>query len=215
MPQLRFRDLGLQHYQPVFEKMQAFTAERNNQSDDEIWFLQHHPVYTLGLKGDRQHLLNPHDIPVVQTDRGGQVTYHGPGQITAYLMLDIQRYGLGVQSFVSIIEQAIIRTLAELGIAGQLKENAPGVYVQGKKIASLGLKIKKNFSYHGLALNVEMDKTPFTWINPCGFHGLEMCQVADFVPCNNIDKIMNLLKNELYTTLHDRLISFAKGGHST
>ena len=159
--------------------MKQFTAARNADTRDEIWLLQHPPVYTQGLAGKPEHLLRSTDIPVVKIDRGGQITYHGPGQIIAYLLLDMRRWKLNVRELVRLMEQAVIDLLAEYGVAAQGREDAPGVYVADAKIASLGLKIKKGCCYHGLALNVDMDLTPFTNINPCGFAGLRVTQARD------------------------------------
>jgi lipoyl(octanoyl) transferase len=175
---VRRRYLGLADYQTTFDAMKAYTAARDDHSDDELWILEHPPVFTQGLSGKAEHILVPSDIPIVQIDRGGQVTYHGPGQIVVYLLLDIRRLGLGVRALVTLIEQALIRTLASYGIEACADPEAPGVYVDGRKIASLGLKISRGCSYHGLALNVDMDLTPFQTINPCGYAGLEVTSLA-------------------------------------
>ena len=173
-PSLKF--LGFVEYAPTLQAMQQFTAQRNAGTHDEIWLLQHPPVYTQGLAGKPEHLLRASDIPVVKIDRGGQITYHGPGQIVAYLLLDMRRWKLNVRELVRVMEQAVIELLAEHGVVAQGREDAPGVYVADAKIASLGLKIKNGCCYHGLALNVDMDLTPFTNINPCGFAGLRVTQ---------------------------------------
>lgn len=173
------RDLGVQPYETTWQAMQRFTLERDAEALDEIWFTEHPAVYTLGLNGKREHLLNTGDIPVVGTDRGGQVTYHGPGQLVVYTLLDIKRLNLGVRQLVTTLEQAMIATLAHYGISAAARPDAPGVYVDGKKIGSIGLRIKKNCSYHGLSLNNNMDLRPFDRINTCGYPGLEVTQLAD------------------------------------
>jgi lipoyl(octanoyl) transferase len=162
--------------------MKRFTATRDEQSADELWCLEHPRVFTQGQAGKAEHVLMPGDIPVIQVDRGGQVTYHGPGQLVVYLLLDLPRKGLGVRALVDQIEQAIVRTLADLGVSAAPRADAPGVYVDGAKIASLGLRVRRGCSFHGLALNVDMDLEPFSRINPCGHAGMPMCQVRDFVP---------------------------------
>jgi lipoyl(octanoyl) transferase len=177
MNKLVVRDLGLVDYSPVHKAMQAFIDQRNEQTSDEIWVLNHYPVFTQGQAGKAEHILAAGDIPVVQTERGGQVTYHGPGQLVLYPMLDTKRLKIGVRDLVSLIEDAMVETLSELGIKANADPDAPGVYVNRKKIASLGLRIRKGFSFHGLAINVDMDMQPFSRINPCGYQGLEMTQV--------------------------------------
>jgi lipoyl(octanoyl) transferase len=166
---LTIRNLGLQDYETSWQAMQRFTQERNADTPDELWIVEHFPVYTLGLSGKREHLLNTGNIPVINSDRGGQVTYHGPGQLVIYSLLDIKRLNLGVRQLVTILEQAMIGTLADNGIIAVSKADAPGVYVNDKKIGSIGLRIKKNCSYHGLSLNNDMDLSPFDHINTCGY----------------------------------------------
>lgn len=178
---LGVRELGLVEYQTAWQAMQRFTNERLPVTADEIWLLQHPPVFTQGQAGKAEHLLLPGDIPVIQADRGGQVTYHGPGQLVCYLMLDVRRLGFGVRELVSRIEQSLIDVLASYGVKAAAKPDAPGVYVNGAKIASLGLRIRNGRSFHGLALNVDMDLEPFQRINPCGYAGLSMTQMADVV----------------------------------
>ena len=173
------RRLGRVDYQPTVLAMQRFTAERTAETEDEIWLLEHPPVYTLGLAADRAHLLVPGDIPVVQTDRGGQVTYHGPGQLVIYPLVDVRRLDLSVRALVMLLEQVVIDYVAGYGIAARGRRDAPGVYVDGRKLASLGLRIRRGATYHGLAFNVNMDLAPFTQINPCGIAGLEVTQLAD------------------------------------
>lgn len=173
------RHLGLQAYESVWGDMQRFTAERAPETVDEIWITEHPPVYTLGLNGKHEHLLKAHDIPLVETDRGGQITYHGPGQLVVYLLVDLRRVALGPRQVVSLLENTMVDVLRQYGIAAQARADAPGVYVDGKKIGSLGLRIKRGCSYHGLSLNNAMDLTPFRNINPCGHAGLEVTQLAD------------------------------------
>ena len=172
------RHLGIRPYLDTWQAMQSFTDRRDASTPDEIWLLQHEAVYTQGQAGKAEHLLHPTEIPVVQSDRGGQITYHGPGQLIAYLLLDVRRKGLGVRQLVTAMEQAVIGVLASAGIDAAAKPDAPGVYVNGAKIASLGLRIRRGCSFHGLALNVDLDLTPFTHINPCGYAGLAMTSTA-------------------------------------
>ncbi|XXF08009.1 lipoyl(octanoyl) transferase LipB [Pseudomonas sp. D2-3] len=175
------RHLGQVDYLPTLEAMRRLTAERDEATPDEIWLLQHPQVFTQGQAGKPEHLLAPGDIPVVQVERGGQVTYHGPGQLVGYLMLDLRRLDLGVRELVTIMEQALVEVLASYGVEAAPKADAPGVYVKGDKIASLGLRVRRGCSFHGLALNVDMDMTPFQRINPCGYAGLQMTQLRDLV----------------------------------
>jgi lipoyl(octanoyl) transferase len=178
MPAPQLRHLGPVPYEPTWRAMQRLTDERGPHTPDEIWFLEHSPVFTLGMSGERMHLLAPGEIPVVQTDRGGQVTYHGPGQLVVYALIDLRRAGFGVRDVVSALERAVIGYCAELGIEAQCRRGAPGVYVAERKLASVGIRIRRGASYHGLALNVNMDLEPFGRINPCGYAGLEMTQLA-------------------------------------
>ncbi len=179
MTAVLIRELGLQEYTRVYDDMLAFTAARDEQTSDELWFLQHERVFTQGQAGKAEHVLMPGDIPVVQSDRGGQVTYHGPGQLVVYLMVDIKRLGWGPRGLVSAIERAIVATLKAWQIDSAPREDAPGVYVGERKIASLGLRIKHGRSFHGLALNIDMDLEPFQRINPCGYAGMQMTQMCD------------------------------------
>lgn len=179
MTLVRVRNLGLQDYESVYQRMTEFSAGRDENTEDELWFLQHPKVFTQGQAGKAEHVLMPGDIPVVQSDRGGQVTYHGPGQLVVYLMVDIKRKGIGPRQLVSAIEDAIVATLKKWQIESAPKADAPGVYTNGGKIASLGLRIKQGRSFHGLALNVDMDLEPFLRINPCGYAGMQMTQVAN------------------------------------
>ena len=178
---LEVRELGLVDYPVAWQAMQRFTNERQPDTVDEIWLLQHPRVFTQGQAGKAEHLLLPGDIPVIQADRGGQVTYHGPGQLVCYLMLDVRRLGFGVRELVSRIEQSLIDLLASYDVQALAKPDAPGVYVHGAKIASLGLRIRNGRSFHGLALNVDMDLEPCRRINPCGYAGMAMTQLADLV----------------------------------
>ena len=168
------RDLGLQTYEPVWHAMQAYTDDRDETTRDEIWFCEHEPVFTLGLNAAKEHLLAPGDIPVVQIDRGGQVTYHGPGQLMIYPLFDLRRAGLGVRDLVTALEQSVVDLAAEYDLEAAAKPDAPGVYVAGTKLASVGLRIRRGCSFHGMALNVDVDLEPFLRINPCGYQGLEM-----------------------------------------
>ncbi len=180
---------GLRPYEPIWKAMQDYTDQRDEHADDQLWVLQHEPVFTQGQAGKEEHLLAPGDIPVVNVDRGGQVTYHGPGQLVVYLMIDIARMGLGPRELVSRIETAIIDTLAHYGLKGEARSDAPGVYVDGNKLASLGLRIRKGKSFHGLSLNVDMDMEPFSRINPCGYSDLKMIQLADFEISESLEQV--------------------------
>ena len=172
------RQLGTKHYEPVWQAMQRFTDERDQNTQDEIWLVEHPPVFTQGQAGKAEHILMPGDIPVVQVDRGGQVTYHGPGQQVIYLLLNIKRRKLGVRHLVTAMENAVVGLLANYEITAYPKPDAPGVYVDEKKVCSLGLRIRNGCSFHGLALNVNMDLSPFQRINPCGYAGMEMIDTA-------------------------------------
>ncbi|OGS96808.1 MAG: octanoyltransferase [Gallionellales bacterium RIFCSPLOWO2_02_FULL_57_47] len=194
--------LGLVEYQPTWDAMKKFTAERTPDGQtpgtrDEIWLAQHPPTYTQGLAGKPEHLLHPTDIPVIRIDRGGQITYHGPGQIVAYLLLDLRRWKINVRELVCLMEQAVIDLLGEFGVAAQGREDAPGVYVDDAKIASLGLKIKHGCCYHGLALNVDMDLSPFANINPCGYAGLRVTQCCELGITAGIEELQAQLAQNL------------------
>lgn len=187
-PELTIRHLGLQDYEYIYERMLQFTLSRDSKTPDEIWLLEHKPVFTLGQAAKPEHVLRPGDIPVVQTDRGGQVTYHGPGQLVAYFMLDVKRNGLGIRQLVSLLEQAVVSLVGELGLDAYARSDAPGVYVklpeplrQEAKLAALGLRIKRGCSFHGLSLNVDMDLEPFNRINPCGFSDMLVTQLKNLV----------------------------------
>ena len=200
-PTVTIKHLGVVDYQATWHAMQAFTAQRGAATNDEIWLLQHPPVYTQGLAGKPEHLLTKPAIPVVKTDRGGQITYHGPGQIVVYVLFDLKRKGIGVKELVKRIEQSIIEVLQSYGIAAERKLGAPGVYVKGAKIAALGLRVKNGCSYHGLALNVAMDLTPYGAINPCGYAGMEVTDLATLGVRVSINDVMTTLSQHLVTQL--------------
>ncbi|MFZ0788041.1 MAG: lipoyl(octanoyl) transferase LipB [Chromatiaceae bacterium] len=191
------RPAGLQDYGAIWESMRAFTDARGPDTVDELWLLEHPPVFTLGQAGRMEHLLRPGAIPVVKTDRGGQVTYHGPGQLIAYLLLDLRRAGIGIRRLVNLLEQSVIDVLAEQGIGAAARTDAPGVYVDGAKIASLGLRVRKGCCYHGLALNVSLDLEPFGRVNPCGYPGLAVTRVADLVPGATLASVSEVLEGAL------------------
>jgi len=173
------RHLGLQDYQSIWQQMQQFTKSRSPETADEIWVVEHPPVYTLGLSGKREQILNITNIPIIHSDRGGQVTYHGPGQLVMYILFDIKRLNINIRQLVTLLEQAMIATLSHYQISAIARADAPGVYVDNKKIGSIGLRIKNHCSYHGLSLNNQMDLRPFDSINPCGYAGLQVTQLAD------------------------------------
>jgi len=191
------RHLGVKEYSAVFDSMKAFNEQRDENTADEIWLLEHKPVFTQGQAGKEEYVLMPGDIPVVKSDRGGHVTYHGPGQITAYILVDLKRLKIGVRDLVTLIEQALVDTLAQWQISAAPRRDAPGVYVDGDKIASLGLRIRKGCSYHGLNFNVAMDMSPWQRINPCGL-SIPMTQLADLVDSPpSIDKVADILADNL------------------
>lgn len=191
------RALGRQSYEPVWRAMQALTATRDERSADEIWWLEHDPVFTLGQAGRWEHVLAPGDIPVLAVDRGGQVTYHAPGQLVLYPLLDLRRLGIGPRELVFRLEQAVIDTLREWDITGERRQGAPGVYVQGAKIMALGLRIRRGACYHGIAFNVNMDLEPFSRINPCGFRGLKVTQVLDWGGPGDVAEVARVLLPKL------------------
>ena len=198
----RLRDLGRVDYHSTWRAMQEFTVRRDANTRDEIWFLEHPPVFTLGLTGKMEHVLAPGDIPVIHIDRGGQVTYHGPGQLVVYPLLDLKRLGLGVRALVEAIERSVIETLAEFGIPALARRAAPGVYTPGgRKLASLGLRVRHGCTYHGLAFNVAMDLEPFARINPCGYRGLQMTQVRDLGGPTDVARVAEVLKPRLVKSL--------------
>jgi lipoyl(octanoyl) transferase len=195
------RRLGLVDYLPTWQAMQRFTDERNADTEDEIWLLQHPPVFTLGMAADRGHVLAAGDIPLVQTDRGGQVTYHGPGQLVLYVLLDLRRNGLGVRDLVVLLERAVIELAAAHGVQAQGRRDAPGVYVAGRKLGSVGMRIRRGCSYHGLALNVDMDLSPFARINPCGMAGMQVTQLSELGVPGSVDQIGERLADWLAAQL--------------
>ena len=197
------RHLGVVDYLASWQKMQAFTDARNLETADELWFLQHEPVYTLGKNGKKDHILDAADIPVIETDRGGQVTYHGPGQLVVYTLLDINRLKLGVRELVTILEQGIIDLLEGYSISANARRDAPGVYVDNAKIASLGLRVRKGRCFHGLALNVDLDIEPFRRINPCGYEGLDVTRLKDLTGDVSYETVVNDLQ-QLLTQSFDR-----------
>lgn len=197
------RHLGLQPYEPVSLAMHDFTDTRDDTTPDEIWLVEHHPVFTQGQAGKAEHVLMPGDIPVIQSDRGGQVTYHGPGQQVMYVLLNLKRRKLGVRELVTLLEQTVVNTLAESNIEAYPRADAPGVYVGGKKICSLGLRIRKGCSFHGLALNIAMDLAPFQRINPCGYAGMEMAQMSQWVPDATTDNTGPRLVANFLNLLHN------------
>ncbi len=200
--QLGVRFLGANlDYTDVWQAMKHFTDTREQDTQDEIWLLEHNPVFTQGQAGKPEHLLFTGDIPVVQADRGGQVTYHGPGQITAYIMADLKRLNVGPRALVTAIEQSLVGLLAQYGIGAHAKKDAPGVYTNAGKIASLGLRIRRGYSFHGLALNVDMDLEPFHRINPCGYAGLVMTQMANHIKHPNIEVIGHQLVDQIVQSL--------------
>ena len=195
------RHLGEVDYLKTWQSMQDFTDARDEMTADEFWFLQHPPVYTLGKNGRPEHILNAQEIPVVNSDRGGQVTYHGPGQIIVYTLLDLNRFNIGVRELVTRIEQSVIELLADYGVNSNARRDAPGVYVNNAKIAALGLRVRKGRSFHGLALNTDMDLEPFSRINPCGYEGLEVTQLKNFIDHLAIDDVVDDLQYKLLKNL--------------
>jgi len=197
------RNLGLQPYAPVSQEMHDFTDRRDDDTPDEIWLVEHPPVFTQGQAGKAEHVLAAGDIPVIQSDRGGQVTYHGPGQQVMYVLINLKRRKIGVRELVTLLENTVINTLAQLDIVANARPDAPGVYVDGKKICSLGLRIRKGCSFHGLALNIDMDLAPFMRINPCGYAGMEMTQVSKLVENASVDKIRTILIQHFLALLNN------------
>ncbi|MCE7729423.1 lipoyl(octanoyl) transferase LipB [Vibrio campbellii] len=207
--QLVVKRLGRQDYEPVWKAMHEFTDQRTDDTPDEVWLVEHNPVFTQGQAGKAEHLINTGDIPVVQSDRGGQVTYHGPGQLVAYFLINLRRKKLGVRDLVTHIENLVINTLKAYNIDSAARPDAPGVYVDGKKICSLGLRIRKGCSFHGLALNVNMDLGPFLRINPCGYEGMEMVQVSQVGGPEDIETVEKQLIQELVTLLDYEQVEFS------
>jgi lipoyl(octanoyl) transferase len=197
MRDLKVSDLGRRPYEPVWRAMQAFTDARDAATADELWLVEHDPVFTLGQAGRPEHVLAPGDIPVLHVDRGGQVTYHGPGQIVVYPLLDLKRLKIGVREYVCRIEQAVIDTLGEWNIEGRRREGAPGVYVNDAKVAALGIRVRRGCTFHGLAFNIAMDLEPFSRINPCGYAGLEVVSMADLGGPAGLEVVKPVLLREL------------------
>jgi lipoyl(octanoyl) transferase len=195
------RRLGCVEYEPTWRAMQRFTDERNASTPDEIWFLEHPPVFTLGMNASADHVLAPGDIPVVQIDRGGQVTYHGPGQLVVYPLIDLRRAKLGVRDIVTALEKCVIQLVAEFGVNAEARKEAPGIYVAGKKLGSVGIRIRRHSSYHGLAVNVNLDLEPFQRINPCGYQGLEMTQLGELGGPGTVDSAADALEPHLLRSL--------------
>ena len=195
------KNLGQTDYETVWQAMKQFTLQRDSDTEDELWVTQHFPVYTQGLNGREEHLLSTSDIPVIRVDRGGQITYHGPGQLIIYCLLDLHRLGIGIRRLVTFIEDAIISLLKSYNVEAYAKREAPGVYVGQAKIAALGLRIRKGYCYHGLSLNLDMDLSPFSGINPCGFKGLEVTQLSYHVNDFSIEQVSRQLCSQLITTI--------------
>jgi len=199
------RRLGLVEYEPTWRAMQRFTEERAAATPDEIWFLEHPPVFTLGVNASRAHLLAPGDIPVVHVDRGGQVTYHGPGQLVVYPLVDLRRAGVAIREFVTALERGVIDLAAQFGIGAEGRRSAPGVYVEGRKLASVGVRVRRGGSYHGLAVNVALDLEPFRRINPCGYQGLQMTQLAELGGPRTVSACARALEPHLLRALGYRV----------
>lgn len=194
---LIIRKLGLCDYLPILQAMQAFTVNRQAITPDEIWLVQHPPVFTQGQAGKPEHILEPGDIPIIQTDRGGQVTYHGPGQLVMYCLFNLETLGVGIRCLVNGLENSVLAFLSDHNIQAHRQDKAPGVYVDGKKICSIGLRVRRGFTYHGLALNIDMDLSPFNCINPCGYPNLKVTQVKDLIRMGDIDVIAEEVLNHL------------------
>jgi lipoyl(octanoyl) transferase len=201
VPRPVIRRLGLVEYEPTWRAMQRLTDERGPDTPDEIWFLEHPPVFTLGMNASAAHVLAPGDIPVVQIDRGGQVTYHGPGQLVVYPLVDLRRAGLGIRDLVTALERSVIEMAADCGVTAEARRSAPGVYVDGRKLASVGIRVRRGASYHGLAVNVSVDLEPFGRINPCGYEGLQMTRLADLGGANSADAAADALEPHLLRAL--------------
>ena len=199
---LHVHHLGLQSYDDIWNDMQQFTENRTSHTDDEIWFVQHPPVYTLGTNGKVEHIHDARAIPVIHVDRGGQVTYHGPGQLVVYVLLDIKRLNIGVRALVTQLELAVIELLSGYGIDAVARSDAPGVYVGEEKIAALGLRVRRGCCFHGLALNVDMDLSPYDQINPCGYEGLKITQMVNLVESPDIDRLADQFKTIFFHNLN-------------
>jgi lipoyl(octanoyl) transferase len=210
------RTLGRQNYEPLWRAMQRFTDSRTADTDDEIWFTEHPPVFTLGLNASREHVLAPGDIPVVQIDRGGQVTYHGPGELMIYPLIDLRRAAIGVRDLVTALENTAISVAAEYGVTAIARADAPGVYVDGRKLASVGLRVRKGASYHGMALNVDVDVEPFSRINPCGFSNLEVIDLSKLGCTASLDEVRAQAQAHLlhYLGFSDHAVSTDDGANT-
>ncbi len=204
------RYLGRQDYQEVWNRMREFTDNRDKDTKDELWLLEHEPVFTLGQNGKPEHILNAGDIPVIQVDRGGQVTYHGPGQLVAYVLIDLRRHKMGIRQLVTGLENSVVGFLQHHNITAAAKPDAPGVYVDGAKIASIGLRVRRGCSYHGLAFNINMSLEPFSRINPCGFKGLEMVQVSELGGPEDVSQVAHELTEEMLA-----ILGYNRGIHLT
>jgi lipoyl(octanoyl) transferase len=202
------RDLGVEPMRSTWDRMKVFTETRGADDGDEIWFVEHPPVFTLGLAGDAAHVLDAGNIEVIQTDRGGQVTYHGPGQLVCYVLLDLKKRGLDVRGLVELLESAVIDTAAEYGIEAYPRRDAPGVYVDGKKLAAIGLRVRRGCSYHGLAFNIAMDLSPYSRINPCGYADLEVTQLADLAGVGSIAQVRPTFERALLNLLQEERGSY-------
>ncbi len=198
---MKVKDLGLQPYHETLEAMQSCTLHRKPETDDELWLLEHPAVFSQGTNGKDEHLLTLGDIPLVQSDRGGQVTYHGPGQLIAYTLFDLKRHRIGIRDMVSLLEDTVINMVAKYGLSAESRADAPGVYVDGKKLASLGLRVKRGACYHGVSINVDMDLSPFLSINPCGYQGMEMVNLADL----GISMTMEQAKQQFVSALQAQM----------
>ncbi|MEL7477488.1 MAG: lipoyl(octanoyl) transferase LipB [Pseudomonadota bacterium] len=205
------RQLGLQSYEPIWQKMQDFTDTRDDNSPDEIWFVEHEPVFTQGQAGKAEHVLAPGDIPVIQVDRGGQVTYHGPGQQMMYVLFNLRRLKVGVRELVTWLEECIVDMLKEYDINAYAKPDAPGVYVDDSKIASLGLRVRRGCSFHGLALNVNMDMSPFMRINPCGYAGMNMVQTSELNGPSQLEEVAQGLVKHMLKRLNAEHVEHKEG----
>lgn|SRR6185437_2258896 len=201
VPRPVIRHLGLVDHEPTWRAMQRFTDERDATTPDEVWFLEHPPIFTLGMNASLVHVLAPGDIPVVQTDRGGQVTYHGPGQLVVYPLIDLRRSGLGIRDLVTALERSVIDLAAEHGVTAESRRSAPGVYVDGRKLASVGIRVRRGASYHGLALNISLDLEPFSRINACGYEGLQMTRFADLGGPDSVGAAAQALEPHLLRAL--------------
>ncbi|MBH98382.1 MAG: octanoyltransferase [Rhodospirillaceae bacterium] len=199
---LIFRDMGMQLFSHVWEDMQRFTDDRHEHTQDEIWFVEHPPIYTLGLNADPAHILKAGNIPILKIDRGGQVTYHGPGQLIVYVMVDLQRSGSSIRSLVQALETAVISAVSKYGVEAYARRDAPGVYVSGQKLAAIGLRVRRSCTYHGLSVNVDMDLSPYQGINPCGFEDLEVTQLRNL----NVKVDMLKLQKDMEAALKKALL---------